>query len=134
MPLTGGCHCGAVRYEVAGEPLSTGICHCVDCRRVAGAPMVAWAIFRRSAVQVVQGMLKTYVSSPGAERQFCDACGSSLFYRNVAATPDQIDVQTATLDDPEALPPEKHVQTAEQIAWATRLHKLPAYERWKPSP
>ena len=42
--LTGGCHCGAVRYEMPEAVLHCALCHCSDCRRHAGAPMVSWAI------------------------------------------------------------------------------------------
>ena len=62
MP-SGGCHCGAVRYTVEGEPAHAALCHCRDCTRCAGAQMVGWALFPREAVtisgatigQVVQG-------------------------------------------------------------------------------
>lgn len=47
MPAKGQCHCGAIRYEVSGEPVYHALCHCRDCRRSAGAPMVAWALFPR---------------------------------------------------------------------------------------
>jgi hypothetical protein len=40
--LTGGCYCGAVRYETDGEPFHETICHCADCRRIVGAASVAW--------------------------------------------------------------------------------------------
>ena len=40
--LQGGCHCGQVRYEVTGRPYHLTVCHCTDCRRTSGAPMVAW--------------------------------------------------------------------------------------------
>ena len=43
--LTGGCHCGAIRYEVEGAPIHAALCHCTDCRRQAGAPMVSWTLF-----------------------------------------------------------------------------------------
>jgi hypothetical protein len=46
MVITGGCHCGAVRYEAVGEALTHALCHCSDCRRSAGAPMVAWTMYR----------------------------------------------------------------------------------------
>ena len=45
MTEAGGCHCGAVRYEVEGTPQHVALCHCKDCRKSAGAPMVAWAAF-----------------------------------------------------------------------------------------
>jgi len=52
MAITGGCHCGAVRYEVTGEALTHALCHCSDCRRSAGAPMVGWTMYTSDAVKV----------------------------------------------------------------------------------
>ena len=49
MTQTGGCHCGAVRYEVIGAPHSVMLCHCADCRKNSGAPLVAWAAFAEDA-------------------------------------------------------------------------------------
>ena len=42
--ITGGCHCGAIRYQAEGDVLVHALCHCTDCRRHAGAPMVGWTI------------------------------------------------------------------------------------------
>lgn len=49
------CHCGAVRYEVSGEPLDAKYCHCAMCRRLHGAPMQWAAIFRKGDVRIVAG-------------------------------------------------------------------------------
>jgi len=46
MGLTGGCHCGAIRYRTEGKPLHHALCHCRDCRRHAGAPMVGWTMYK----------------------------------------------------------------------------------------
>ncbi|WP_245287875.1 MULTISPECIES: GFA family protein [unclassified Bradyrhizobium] len=54
MPLTGGCHCGAIRYEVNGDMMVHALCHCADCRRHSGAPMVGWAMYSLKAVKVVR--------------------------------------------------------------------------------
>jgi hypothetical protein len=48
MAITGGCHCGAVRYEAEGEALTHALCHCKDCRRHAGAPMVGWTSIKKA--------------------------------------------------------------------------------------
>lgn len=127
---TGACHCGAVRYRVEGTPKHVGICHCRDCRRSAGAPMVAWAAFAESELTLLQGTPKTINSSGATFRSFCPECGTGLFYRNAQALPGIVDVQTATLDDPEALPPQAQIQTAERIGWMTHLHELPEFERF----
>lgn len=53
--MKGGCHCGAVRYETVGEAITHALCHCSDCRRHAGAPMVGWAMFPENQVSITKG-------------------------------------------------------------------------------
>ncbi|MBN8820243.1 MAG: GFA family protein [Sphingomonas sp.] len=131
--LEGGCRCGAVRYEVTGAPVYVALCHCADCRKSAGAPMVSWSAFAEGAVSVTAGAPRDYASSEQATRSFCAACGTGLFYRNPAVLPGLIDIQAATLDDPEALPPHIHVQTAERLSWMHGIDALPAFERYPSS-
>jgi hypothetical protein len=130
MTLTGQCLCGAIRYRLVGDPKVVAVCHCRDCQRAAGAPAVAWGMFPEAALTVTQGTPKTINSSGTAMRSFCPDCGTGLFYRNAAVLPGLVDVQTATLDDPEALPPRVQVQTAERLGWMPHLHELPAFERY----
>lgn len=132
MPLQGGCHCGAIRYEVDGDPGRCSLCHCADCRRAAGAPAVAWAIYPRTAVRVTKGAPKIYASSENGRRHFCPDCGTGLFYGNDAVFEGMIDLQTATLDDPDAVEPVEQIQVADRIAWVARLHELPTHDRWPP--
>lgn len=134
MSLTGRCQCGSVRYELSGSPNWVAVCHCRDCQRSAGAPLVAWAIFPESAVNVVAGAPKTFNSSGAAMRSFCPECGTGLFYRNAQHLPGLVDVQASTLDDPDALPPAVQVQTAERQAWVPHLAGLPAFERYPAPP
>ncbi len=131
MPAKGQCHCGAVRYEVSGEPVYHALCHCRDCRRSAGAPTVSWALFPREQVRIT-GAPKVHASSENGRRQFCGECGSGLFYTNAAVFPGLIDIQSATLDDPDAFPLQIHVQTAERIGWMKDAHELPQFERYPP--
>ena len=127
----GGCHCGAVRYEASALPERHSICCCKDCRRTAGAPMVAWAIYPKDAVKVTKGNPKSRASSEHAERFFCGDCGSGLFYISETYLPGKIDVASATLDDPDSIPPPAAVvQTAERVVWAADIHALPAYPRY----
>jgi hypothetical protein len=132
MKLQGQCHCGAVRYVAGGDPITHALCHCRDCRRHAGAPMVGWAMFRAEAVKTLSGAPKIYVSSEHGRRHFCPDCGTGLFYTNAKILPGIIDIQSATLDDPDALPPHLQQQTAERIGWMERIHELPEFERYKP--
>jgi hypothetical protein len=129
--LAGGCHCGAVRYEAADEPERHSICHCMDCRRSSGAPMVAWAVYREGDARVTKGEPKWRASSENAMRSFCPACGTGLFYRSEKFLPGLIDIQSATLDEPDRMPgPSAQVQVAERIGWARSIHESPAFERY----
>ncbi len=130
MGHQGGCHCGAVRYEVSGEPQHVALCHCSDCRKSSGAPMVAWAAFTEDQFKLVEGETVTFNSSGSAMRSFCPKCGSGLYYRNAEYLPGIVDIQSATLDDPEALPPGTHIQTAERLGWMETAHSLPEFERF----
>ena len=134
MAITGGCHCGAVRYEVTGEALTHALCHCTDCRRSAGAPMVGWTMYTSDAVKVTKGAPKVYESSAHGRRHFCPDCGTGLFYTNATMLPGIVDIQSATYDDPGAVPPRAHIQVAERIGWMERAHELPAFERYPPPP
>lgn len=133
MPHAGGCHCGAVRYEVNGDVLHSALCHCSDCRKSSGAPAVAWAGFRAEDFRVTQGEARTINSSGSAYRNFCPTCGSGLFYTNEDMLPGIVDVQIATFDDPEAFPPQAHIQTAERLHWMEDMSALPSFARF-PTP
>ena len=127
--LEGGCHCRAVRYRITGETVYVALCHCSDCRRHSGAPVVTWAAVKREQLEI-EGKLATDASSEHGQRQFCPACGTGLFYRNEKVLPGLVDIQAGTLDDPAALEPTIHVQTAERLDYITRLDALPAFERY----
>ena len=130
--ITGGCHCGAIRYQVEGDAIVHALCHCTDCRRHAGAPMVGWTMYPESAVKVSKGAPKVYRSSQHGRRHFCPDCGTGLFYVNAEILPGLIDVQSGTYDDPEILPPQVHVQVAERLTWLERANELPMFQRYPP--
>ncbi len=132
MAIAGGCHCGAVRYEASGDVLTHALCHCTDCRRSAGAPMVGWTMYQLDQVKVVKGTPKVYHSSKDGRRHFCPDCGTGLFYTNADMLPGIIDVQSATYDDPNAIPARAHIQVAERIGWMANAHELPTFDRYPP--
>jgi hypothetical protein len=92
--------------------------------------MVAWAMFPEASLTLTKGTPKTINSSGTAMRSFCADCGTGLFYRNAEILPGLVDVQSATLDNPEALPPTVQIQTAERLAWMKHVHELPEFERY----
>jgi hypothetical protein len=129
--LHGQCHCGAIQYEMPDEVERQSLCHCADCRRHAGAPMVAWAIAPINQV-TISGTPKSYRSSENGVRHFCGDCGTGLFYTNEQIFPGAIDIQTVTLDEPDRLqpPPSAHIQMADSIDWMATAHDLPKFDRY----
>lgn len=130
MSLEGGCRCGAVRYRVEGEAQHTAFCHCSDCRQSSGAPTVVWSAFPAERFSVTSGEARVYNGAGEAYRHFCGDCGTGLWYVNEPYLPGIVDIQTATLDDPEALPPQVHIQAAEQLSWMKGTDTLPHFERY----
>lgn len=128
--LEGGCHCSAIRYTLTGDPMHHALCHCTDCRRASGAPMVGWAMFQEDALTVTQGEPHEYASSEHGRRYFCGNCGTGLFYRNAENLPGIVDTQVATLDNPDAIPAGVHVQVADRIGWMKNAHNLPEFARY----
>jgi hypothetical protein len=124
--LTGGCLCGAIRYEAGGEPRDAGYCHCRTCQRISGAPAQPWVLLPITNFAYVKGEPRVYLSSSFGERRFCGECGASLEFR-LREHPAEISVSTCSLDDPSLAPPRKHVWTRSQIAWFATADELPVF-------
>jgi hypothetical protein len=124
----GGCLCGAVRYRVTSAPTALVVCHCRTCRKAAGAPSLAWAIFQAADFAFTLGEPATFKSSPGVERGFCATCGTTLTYAD-ADRPDVADVTTATLDNPDAFAPTKEIWLEEKLGWEAVDHARARYPR-----
>ena len=127
--ISGGCLCGAVRYEVdPGGAFDAGYCHCSMCRRSSGAPVLAWAFVRRDAFRVTSGNLARYRSSDACLRCFCGTCGGQLVYE-VPSQPDFIGFHIATLDEaaPKVLQPRLHMFADDQLCWFRLSDELPRY-------
>lgn len=129
MP-TGGCHCGEIAYSFEGGVRHSSVCHCEDCRRCAGSAGVAWIGVEAKGFTIERGEPAVYRSSEDVERYFCGSCGTGLWYLNERMLPGVVDIQTATLDEPEAYPPQSHVQVADMLAWEDRLAELPRFARF----
>ncbi len=126
----GGCHCGAIRYQVQGKPDSVALCHCVDCRKNSGAPVMAWAGYPEAKLTVTKGNPKVFKSSASSQRSFCGDCGTGLFYRNADFLPGIVELQASTLDDPESVVPTLQIQVAERLGWMKTAHQIQAIDRF----
>jgi hypothetical protein len=129
--IRGGCLCGALRYRAAGVPSASMLCHCRSCAHAAGAPAVAWITVEADRFAWERGVPAAFRSTPPVTRMFCATCGTSLTYAE-SARPHQIDVTTATLDDPEAFPPTYHAWLHDGPSWLRFGDGLPVYEQASP--
>ena len=131
MKLTGGCSCGAIRFEVTEDPIATYYCHCSMCRRASGSMFQLGATVPIEGFKFVRGEPKAYESTPGSLRKFCGACGSPLV-NMVAEDPKLVEYQLGCLDDLENIRPELHIHAASQASWFEVADDLPRHEEGAP--
>lgn len=111
QPISGGCLCGRVRYEVRGRLRDIIACHCVQCRRTSGHFVAATACRRGAFALVTGATLKWYVAVPGFRRGFCSECGSNLFFEADAG--ERISIAAGSLDEPQGLKIVAHIFASE---------------------
>ena len=131
--MKGGCYCGRVRYEAAGAPFNETNCHCSICRRTTGAPFVAWFSVARDRFRFASGQPTLFRSTPKGTRSFCPSCGTQLTFQH-DDSPQEIDVTTCSLDDPQAAPPKDHTRTSSKLPWIRLADRLTEYPERRPNP
>lgn len=120
---TGGCLCGAVRYELRGPLRDVIACHCRQCRKITGHYYAATAIKREYFSLIEQRGLRWYQSSAFARRGFCGECGSVLFWD--AADYAHLSITAGSLDGTTGLQLIKHIFVAEKGDYYTIADGLP---------
>ena len=126
--MTGGCMCGAVRYEATGKSFAVSHCHCRSCRRHNGAPVVTLAGYTEAQVVWSGAPRKIYESSPGVGRAFCPDCGTPLTWEGKGGDRGFIfEFHISTFDDPATLVPTAHAFHSERIPWFDIADGLPRY-------
>lgn len=129
LPITGGCACGAVRYETTGEPFGVIHCHCQSCRKNTGAPAVTMAVYKVDQVKISGDERKIYKSTPGVGRAFCTKCGTPLTWETDLGDLGPVCAfHIGTYDNPDALMPTAHSFYPERISWFDVADNLPRYE------
>jgi hypothetical protein len=132
--LTGGCMCGAVRYELKSDPFDCGWCHCRTCQLSSGAPAMVFASVPAGDLVWTRGAdkVRSVKSSSFGHRRFCGECGTP-FLMQVDHQPETLDFSVATLDDPEAVAPGFHIFWGSRIGWFDADDGLPEYDGFRPN-
>ena len=129
--LTGGCQCGAVRYECTAEPLFTGNCHCRDCQRSTGSAYVPALAVPARALKIT-GDVKYYDSRADSghtfSRGFCPNCGGRLFGKT-SAMPRFMLITAGSLDDPSRFKPSMDFFTSSAQPWDHMNPELPKFPK-----
>src|SRR5207248_2290871 len=126
MELPGGCLCGGTRYQLKSRPFALVDCHCIDCRRSAGAPYVQWGSLPRQDLIMTKGEVRK-VTYAGRIRSFASCCGTHLFFED-SKDCDIIDVTIASFEDPTGFAPQKVIWLEDKMPWVKLDESLPHFQ------
>ena len=132
MGRSGGCLCGAIRYQIPESSLMEAICHCKNCQKQAGSAFSTLAGIKKSDFKLT-GEPKIYVDSvtdsgASVERFFCGTCGSPI-YSALPSQPDVIYLKTGTLDDTSKFNPSIHVWASTKQNWVEIDKDVPQLQK-----
>jgi len=132
--FTGGCLCGAVRYESAVQPVAAAHCQCEDCRKSSGSGHCSHLVVPENAFTVtgeVRFFDKPADSGNLVSRGFCPTCGSAVYSTN-GGMPGVIFPRASSLDDPEVFQPQMVVYTKRGPSWDLIDPALTSFEGMPP--
>jgi hypothetical protein len=118
--FTGGCLCGAVRYEANEPPTLMGHCYCADCRKASGSGFIPFAGFRAGALRITGAVLvhrMTHADGREAVRNSCAACGGLVFGGLLGIAKNHT-IYAGSFDDPSMFQPSIAIFARDRAAWA----------------
>lgn len=133
--FTGGCLCGAVRYECSSEPQITVHCHCEDCRRSSGTGHCTHLAIPEAAFSIsgaVTFFERAADSGNKVSRGFCPSCGAPLYSTN-SGMPGMIAIRASSLDDLETVKPQMVVYASRAASWEHIDPELTAFPEMPPN-
>ena len=133
-PLTGGCNCGTVRFEVTAPLAGASYCHCRRCQRRTGTASSSSAWPAPGSFRIVAGQdrLEAWIPEDGWEKWFCGGCGSAMFSRN-PANAEQLGIRMGTFDEDPGVRPQYRQFVASAAPWEQIPDDgLPRCPEWAP--
>ncbi len=132
MALEGGCYCGALRYEVTGDPLFKGQCHCRECQYISGGNPNVLMAMPEAGFKYTKGAPKEFRRSDldtPATREFCADCGTHILAK-APGVPGAVILKVGTLDDPAAFgSPQMAIFTIDKQSFHHIPEGVPSFER-----
>ena len=129
--LTGGCECGAIRYQRSAEPIMAGHCHCRSCQKASGTGHASHLMVPKAATTTT-GEAAFYErgadSGNTVRRAFCPTCGSPVWGES-SGFPDVVVLRVGSLDDPERFRPGAVVYAANAPDWDHMDPALPSFPK-----
>lgn len=136
VQITGGCACGAVRYEVREKPIFQLVCHCVDCRKASGSAFAEMMIVASDRLSVLGREPRFFDvqadSGRTMSRGFCETYGSPIMIRKPALSQVTF-LQASNLDDPNQFTPVAEVFTYRARAGSKLIDSASRYAKGPPS-
>jgi hypothetical protein len=129
--LTGGCECGAIRYECSAAPIMAGHCHCGSCQKASGTGHASHMMVPRAALRITgeaRFYERTADSGNTVRRAFCPSCGAPV-YGESSGWPDVMTLRAGSLDDPELFRPGMVVYAARAPSWDHMDPELPSFPK-----
>jgi hypothetical protein len=128
LAVTGGCHCGRIRFEAEVDPERVTLCHCTDCQRLSGGPYRATVPAPTGSFRLLTGEPATYIKTAesGAKRRhaFCGACGTPI-YATAMEDAQTYSLRIGTLDQRRGLTPRRQIWRGSALAWCDDLSGIP---------
>ncbi len=129
---SGGCACGANRYDIPSEPVSQLHCQCRDCQRMSGTGHGSYLAFLGRGDVTLTGEAKHWETADDSgsvkTRAFCSNCGSPV-YMTFPSMPDVFAIHAASLDDPSRFSPQKVMYHSRHLAWDVIDPALTTFEK-----
>lgn len=126
--LTGSCHCGTTRYEVAGDVRNVVNCHCNMCRKMNGSAFSTYVIVADDDFKLKGGDLRTQKVSEQAEKSFCGQCGTPIFNSHPKFAGLKI-LHLGSLDDLLNLAPAVNIYCESRLDWLDRLLDIKSFQQ-----
>ncbi|MBX2885402.1 MAG: GFA family protein [Granulosicoccus sp.] len=135
MKITGGCHCGKIKYEAEINPDTVLVCHCTDCQVLSGSAFRSVAFSEHDAFTLLTGEPKVYIKTGDSGNKrvqtFCSNCGSPIYTTSVDDGPKQYGIRLGTVEQRNQIAPQRQKWCRSSQNWIQDLCSLPGAETEK---